>query len=66
MKTILLASFLFFLLNSCAPKKEMNRNIEFTITDKSIADNSFINLKINNKTASNYYLPIIIYLKIKN
>lgn len=59
MKTITLASFLFLLLNSCASKKEMSRDIEFTITDKSIADNSFINLQISNKTASNYYLPII-------
>lgn len=59
MKTITLASFLFLLLNSCASKKEMSRDIEFTITDKSIADNSFINLQISNKTTSNYYLPII-------
>lgn len=59
MKTITLASFLFLLLNSCASKKEMSRDIEFTITDKSISDNSFINLEISNKTASNYYLPII-------
>jgi hypothetical protein len=59
MKTILLASFLFLLLNSCSSKKEMNRNVEFTITDKYIVDNSLINLNISNKTASNYYLPII-------
>lgn len=59
MKTITLASFLFLLLNSCASKKEMNRNIEFTIIDKSIIDSSFINLEISNKTALNYYLPII-------
>lgn len=59
MKSILLASFLFLLLNSCSSKKEMNRNVEFTITDKSITDNSFINLKISNKTASNYCFPIM-------
>jgi hypothetical protein len=59
MKTILLASFLFFLVSSCAPKKQIHRTIEFTIKDKSTANNSFINLKISNKTASNYYLPIV-------
>ena len=39
-----------------------NRNIdkiEFTITDKNLIDNSFITLLINNKTSSDYYLPII-------
>ena len=59
MKSILLASFLFLLLNSCSSKKEMNRNVEFTITDKYITDNSYINLKISNTTTFNYYLPII-------
>lgn len=59
MKTIPLSFFLFLLLNSCAAKKEMNKQIEFTITDKSIKDNSFITLLISNKTSSNYYLPII-------
>ena len=59
MKTITIASFLFLLLNSCASKQEMNRNIEFTITDKLIKDSSFINLEIRNKTALNYYFPII-------
>ncbi|MFB9108377.1 hypothetical protein [Flavobacterium gyeonganense] len=59
MKTIILTSFLFLLLHSCASKKEMSRDIEFIITDKSIVDNSFINLKISNKTTLNYYLPII-------
>lgn len=59
MKTITLAFFLFLLLNSCASKKEMSRDIEFRIIDKFIADNSFITLEIRNKTASNYYLPII-------
>ena len=59
MKTITIASFLFLLLNSCASKQEMNRNIEFTIIDKSIKDSSFINLEIRNRTALNYYLPII-------
>lgn len=43
----------------------MNGDVEFTITDKSIADNSFINLQISNKTTSNYYLPIITKLKVK-
>jgi hypothetical protein len=48
MKTILPAS-LFFSLN--LRSKRRNRNIEFTITDKSIADNLFfINLKNKCKT----------------
>lgn len=59
MKAITLVFFLFLLLNSCASKKEMRKDIEFTITDKSIKDNSFVNLQISNKTSSNYYLPII-------
>lgn len=59
MKTIILTSILFLFLNSCASKKETNRDIQFKIIDKFINDNSFINLKISNKTTFNYYLPII-------
>jgi len=52
---------LFLLLNISSYAFD-NRNvdkIEFTITDKTITDNSFITLLINNKTLSDYYLPII-------
>ena len=59
MKTIILASFLLLFLNSCALKKEIDRDIEFKIMDKSVKDNSLITLLIKNNTTSNYYLPII-------
>ena len=59
MKTIKLALILALFFNSCASKKEMSKEIEFAIIDKSVKDNSFINLQISNKTSLNYYLPII-------
>lgn len=59
MKTIPLVSFILLLLTSYISEKKTSEDIEFIITDKSIVDNSFINLKITNHTSSNYYLPII-------
>jgi hypothetical protein len=59
MKIITLVSFSILLFSSCAAKKALKGNMEFAITDKSINDNSFLTLLISDKTASNYWLPII-------
>ncbi|AYN02989.1 hypothetical protein [Flavobacterium sp. 140616W15] len=56
MKKIIL---FLLIITSCTSQKKMNNTIEFKILDKSIVDNSFINLEITNHTTSNYYLPII-------
>ena len=44
---------------SHASDNEITNKIEFTIIDRYITDNSFINLLIKNKTSTDYYLPII-------
>lgn len=56
---LIVSMLLFFAMNSCSSKKGVHQNVEFTIKDKSINDNSVITLLIRNNTATNYYLPII-------
>lgn len=58
MKIIALSYFLFLSFNLCVVQKSRT-NIEFTIVKDIVQENSSIWLLINNKTSSNYYLPII-------